>query len=203
VRWEAERHTAFLLRKGLARGKSAVVTALGGAVQKKSTKRCPKRIRSFVVSLKSKTTSQPTNKSMNTQTDTKTESRSGKNNGAPASIVWFEIPVDNVERAKTFYGKLFGWKIERFPGPKPYWHIDTGGADATPDGGMMERQCQEHSLTNYVGVPSVEEAAAKVEKLGGKICMEKTAVPEMGYFVVCQDTENNTFALWERNEKAK
>ena len=53
---------------------------------------------------------------MNTQTDTKTESRSGKNNGAPASIVWFEIPADNVERAKTFYGKLFGWKIERFPG---------------------------------------------------------------------------------------
>jgi len=110
---------------------------------------------------------------MNTQTDTKTESRSGKNNGAPASIVWFEIPVDNVERARTFYGKLFGWKIEPFPGPKPYWHIDTGGADATPDGGMMERQCPEHSFTNYVGVPSVEEAAAKVEKLGGKICMER------------------------------
>ena len=140
---------------------------------------------------------------MNTQTETKTESKSEKNNSAPASIVWFEIPADNVERARTFYGKLFGWKIERFPGPKPYWHIDTGGADATPDGGMMERQCPEHSFTNYVGVPSVEEAAARVEKLGGKICMEKTAVPEMGYFVVCQDTENNTFALWERNEKAK
>jgi uncharacterized protein len=176
--------------------------ALAAAVQK-VRQRCPKPAGSFVVSLKSKTTSQPGNKSMNTQTETKTESRSGKNNGAPASIVWFEIPADNVERAKTFYGKLFGWKIERFPGPKPYWHIDTGGADATPDGGMMERQCPEHSFTNYVGVPSVEEAAAKVEKLGGKICMEKTAVPEMGYFVVCQDTENNTFALWERNEKAK
>ena len=43
----------------------------------------------------------------------------------------------------------------------------------------------------------------KVTKLGGKICMEKTAVPEMGYFVVCNDTENNTFALWEPDEKAK
>ena len=67
----------------------------------------------------------------------------------------------------------------------------------------MERQCPEHSFTNYVGVPSVEEAAAKVEKLGGKICMEKTAVPEMGYFVVCQDTENNTFALWEAERKGE
>jgi hypothetical protein len=33
VRWEAERHTAFLLRKGLARGKSAVVASLAGAGQ--------------------------------------------------------------------------------------------------------------------------------------------------------------------------
>jgi predicted enzyme related to lactoylglutathione lyase len=136
-------------------------------------------------------------------TQTKAKSTSQKDDGALASIVWFEIPADNVERARTFYGKLFGWKIEKFPGPKPYWHIDTGGADATPDGGMMERQYPEHSVTNYVSVPSVDEAAAKVEKLGGKICMLKTAVPQMGYFVVCNDTENNTFALWEPDESAK
>ena len=136
-------------------------------------------------------------------TQTKTKPKSQKSNGAPASIVWFEIPADNVDRARTFYGKLFGWKIERFPGPRPYWHIDTGGADATPDGGMMERQRPEHSVTNYVGVPSVDEAAAKVEKLGGRICMPKTAVPQMGYFIICNDTENNTFALWETNESAK
>ncbi len=138
---------------------------------------------------------------MSTQTKTKPKSR--KNNGAPASIVWFEIPANNVERARAFYSKLFGWKIERFPGPKPYWHIDTGGADATPDGGMMERQSPEQSVTNYVGVPSVDEAAAQVEKLGGRICMPKAAVPEMGYFAICNDTENNTFALWETNERAK
>jgi predicted enzyme related to lactoylglutathione lyase len=44
---------------------------------------------------------------------------------------------------------------------------------------------------------------AKVEKLGGKVCMSKTAVPQMGYFAICQDTENNTFALWEMNAGAK
>jgi predicted enzyme related to lactoylglutathione lyase len=52
-------------------------------------------------------------------------------------------------------------------------------------------------------VASVEKAAAKVEKLGGKIIVPKTAVAEMGHFTVCQDTENNVFALWERNEQAK
>ena len=50
---------------------------------------------------------------------------------------------------------------------------------------------------------SVDDSAAMVEKLGGKICMPKTAVPQMGYFVICQDPENNTFALWEMNESAK
>jgi len=44
---------------------------------------------------------------------------------------------------------------------------------------------------------------AKVEKLGGKVLVPRTAVMEMGYFAVCQDTENNVFALWERNDKAK
>jgi len=28
-------------------------------------------------------------------------------------------------------------------------------------------------------------------------------VPQMGYFVICQDPENNMFALWEKNESAK
>jgi len=121
-----------------------------------------------------------------------------------ASIVWFEIPADDVERAKSFYSALFGWKIDRLPGPMEYWHIDTGGSEDSPDGGLLKRQNpQPQSITNYISVASADESAAKVEKLGGKICMPKTAVPEMGYFVICQDPENNTFALWERSESAK
>ena len=121
------------------------------------------------------------------------------------SIVWFEIPADNPERAKSFYNALFGWKIEKFPGAAmEYWHIDTGGADASPDGGLMKRQSpQQQGITSYVSVPSVDQFAAKVQKLGGKVCMPKTAVPQMGYFAICQDTENNMFALWEKNETAK
>jgi len=138
-------------------------------------------------------------------TQTKTKSKSQKSNGTSPSVVWFEIPADNVERARTFYGKLFGWKIDKFPGPtaKPYWLIDTGADDASRNGGMMERQFPDHTITNYVAVPSVDTAAAKVEKLGGKICMGKTAVPQIGYFNVSSTTENNQFALWQADEGAK
>src|SRR5688572_29337368 len=139
---------------------------------------------------------------MNTLTQTKPQET--KRNQTAPSIVWFEIPADNVERAKKFYGGLFGWKIEKFPAAvEDYWHIDTGGGDDTPDGGLLPRMHPKQPITNYVTVASVDESSAKVEELGGKIMKPKRAVPHMGYFVICTDTENNEFALWECNENAK
>lgn len=123
---------------------------------------------------------------------------------ASHGIVWFEVPADDVERAKKFYGSLFGWNIQKFPGPMDYWHIDTGGPDESPDGGLMKRQNPaQQGITNYISVPSVQEFSAKVQKLGGRICMPKTAVPQMGYFAICQDPENNMFAIWERDPNAQ
>lgn len=115
-----------------------------------------------------------------------------------SSIVHFEIPADDLQRAKAFYAQLFGWKIEAFQG-MDYMMVDTYGLG----GGMMKRMHQEQQITNYIGVPSVDEYSAKVEKLGGKILVQKNAVPGMGYFVICMDTENNVFGLWESDYKAK
>jgi predicted enzyme related to lactoylglutathione lyase len=71
------------------------------------------------------------------------------------------------------------------------------------DGGMMQRQHPEQSITNYIDVPSIDDYSAKVEDLGGRVVVPKTAVPTFGYFAVCLDTENNTFAIWETDESAK
>jgi len=46
-----------------------------------------------------------------------------------------------------------------------------------------------------VDVPSVEEYAKKVEAYGGKILVQKTEVKDMGYFIYCQDSEQNRFIL--------
>jgi predicted enzyme related to lactoylglutathione lyase len=140
---------------------------------------------------------------MSTKAKPKAKTKDTKDARTTPRIVWFEIPADKLERAKKFYGSLFGWTIKPFPGMTDYCHIDTGGGDDTPDGGLMVRKHPEQPITNYVAVSSVDKSAAKVEKLGGKICKPKTAVPQMGYFVICQDTEDNMFALWEPNMKAK
>ncbi len=133
----------------------------------------------------------------------RTQKQKVKRSGTAVSIVWFEVPADDLERAKKFYGSLFGWTFAKIPAAiVDYWHIDTGGKDATPDGGLMPRMHPGQSITNYVAVPSVDKAVAKVQKLGGTVCKPKTAVPHMGYFAICEDTEHNIFGLWEMNERA-
>ncbi len=118
-----------------------------------------------------------------------------------STIVHVEIPADDIGRAQKFYSELFGWEIKQIPG-MDYWLFTMEGAKKT-GGGMMKRQHPQQPITNYFDVPSVDEYSAKVEKLGGKVMVRKTAVPGMGYFSVCLDTENNAFGLWEDNKDAK
>jgi len=90
-----------------------------------------------------------------------------KKRAVAASLVWFEIPADDLARAKKFYRSLFGWKFAKLPAAvNDYWHIDTGGKDASPDGGLMPRMHPQQPITQYISVPSVSNAAKKVEKLG-------------------------------------
>lgn len=117
------------------------------------------------------------------------------------TIVHFEIPADDVERAKKFYSTLFGWEIKKAQG-MDYWMIETAG-EKSIGGGMMKRQAPGQTITNYMDVPSVDEYSAKVKKLGGRIIVPKQAVPGMGYFAVCLDMENNAFGLWEADKDAK
>lgn len=122
--------------------------------------------------------------------------RKGQVSQIPASICWFEVPADDLNRAKKFYQSMFSWKFAKLPAAiNDYWHIDTGGPDASPDGGMMPRMHPQQPITNYISVPSVSKAATKVEKLVGTVRKPKTAVPGMGYFAICLNTEGNTFAL--------
>jgi predicted enzyme related to lactoylglutathione lyase len=121
------------------------------------------------------------------------------------TIVHFEIPTDDLERAKRFYTELFGWKIEKYPGPMEYWMITTTDEEGKKalEGGMMQRQDPQHPITNYIDVPAIDEYAVKIENLGGKVVLPKTAVPGIGYFAVCLDTEDNIFAIWETDDSAK
>ncbi len=118
------------------------------------------------------------------------------------TIVHFDIAADDVERARKFYAELFEWKIEKVPGPMEYWLITPKNEKAVP-GGIMPKQQPWQAIYDYFAVPSIDEYAAKVVKLGGKIVVPKMPAPGEGYFAISLDTENNVFAIWETDPEAK
>jgi predicted enzyme related to lactoylglutathione lyase len=115
------------------------------------------------------------------------------------AIVHFDVPVDDINRAKKFYNEIFGWKIERIPGEMEYYEISTTDEKGKEGirGGMGLRGDPSQRITNYFGVSSIEKYSRKIEELGGKTIMPKTKIPGYGYLAVCLDTENNVFGLWE------
>ena len=115
-------------------------------------------------------------------------------------VCHFEIPADDPEALAKFYTELFGWRIEKLPGPMEYWMISTGGGGV--GGGMMAKPHPEHRAMNYIQVESVDEYSDKVKQLGGQVVMPKTPVGDMGWFAVCVDPQGNCFALWEEAEKS-
>jgi predicted enzyme related to lactoylglutathione lyase len=123
------------------------------------------------------------------------------------TIQHFEIPADDVDRAQKFYKNIFGWDMQKKSNPenpeKDYWHFETKDDDGNKGigGGMMKRQSPHHTVTNYVTVSSIDEYSTKLENAGGKVIIPKTEIPDMGFYLIFLDTENNMFGLFEEHGK--
>jgi predicted enzyme related to lactoylglutathione lyase len=120
------------------------------------------------------------------------------------TIVHFEIPADDVEKLRKFYSELFGWKIKKMPGFMEYWNVETVPVDDKGEpvrpgvnGGMMKKQNPEHKPVYYIAVESVDDYSKKIEKLGGKVTVPKTEIPEIGWWAFALDPEGNLFGLFE------
>lgn len=119
------------------------------------------------------------------------------------TINHFEIPSDDIEQVQKFYGNVFGWSMQKWSNPenpqKDYWMFETTDENGNKglSGGLMKRQAPEHTMTNYVTVPSIDEYIPKIEQAGGKIMIPKIEIADMGFFAIFIDTENNQFGLFE------
>lgn len=120
-----------------------------------------------------------------------------------ARVIHFEINADDPERAAKFYSSVFDWKINKWGGPNEYWLVDTGSNDPGINGGLMKRMDPRASTVNTVGVENVDVFAKKVESAGGKIVVQKYAVPGVGWLAYAIDTEGNSFGIMQMDENAK
>lgn len=118
----------------------------------------------------------------------------------------FEIPADEPERARKFYSKTFGWKMNVLPG-MDYTMVSTGPVDekgmpsapGTIGGGIGTRGGH---LTHPVVTIMVEDISATeklVEKNGGKVLQKRQAIGDgtMGFTGYFRDSEGNTVGLYE------
>ena len=119
-------------------------------------------------------------------------------------IIHFEINCDDPERAAKFYREVFGWKIEKWDGPMEYWLASTGPKEQPGiDGGLMRREQPGAGTINTMEVDSLDDYLKKVASGGGKLISPKQAVPGVGWFANCTDTEGNVFGLMQNDPNAK
>lgn len=116
-------------------------------------------------------------------------------------ICHVEIPSTDIAKSKEFYEKLFGWKVELLPEMNyALWTPPEG-----PGGGFNDVKepctCAESGVVVYILVESVDEKVKEVESAGGKIVKPKTAVTDMGWYAIFQDTADGVVALWESAKK--
>lgn len=119
-------------------------------------------------------------------------------------VVHFEIPADDLERARNFYESIFGWKMDTMEG-MDYILIGTTPMDENHmpeepgaiNGGMMKRQRPITSPVITINVEDIEAALKKVKKMGGEAVRGKMPVADMGYAAYFKDTEGNIIGLWQ------
>ncbi|MDH3855347.1 MAG: VOC family protein [Nitrosopumilus sp.] len=118
-------------------------------------------------------------------------------------ISHFDIPADDPKRAQKFYKEVFGWKFKKWDGPMDYWMAKTGIKEPGIDGGMSKRMPGQIGMTNTIDVPSIEKFSKKIMENGGQLIIPKMAIPKVGWFAQCMDTEGNMFGIIEMDEKAE
>ncbi|MCB1109768.1 MAG: VOC family protein [Chlamydiia bacterium] len=118
-------------------------------------------------------------------------------------VCHFEIPIDDVEKAKDFYS-IFNWEINDIPG-MDYISIQTTPVDENKmptqpggiNGGMMKRTDDIKRPVFAVQVDSVDDYLEKVTAKGGKIIMPKIEIPNIGYYAYIADPEDNILGIWQ------
>lgn len=118
-------------------------------------------------------------------------------------VGWFEIPVSDMERAKTFYETVFQVKIDihNFGGLLMGWFPFVEGKEGA-SGTLIKQDTYIPSAEGtlvYFMSDNVQHELDRVEGAGGKIYQPKTEIsPEHGFMGAFIDTEGNRVALHSR-----
>ncbi|NBA86671.1 VOC family protein [Emticicia sp. CRIBPO] len=123
-------------------------------------------------------------------------------------LTHFAIHIDDVDRAKDFYGGVFEWGFSSY-GPTDFLQIK---ADQSENGELIGALQSRHyspvkekliGLECTISVENVEEIIRRVESKGGEILMPKTAIPYVGWITKFLDTEGNLICAMQYDHAAR
>jgi predicted enzyme related to lactoylglutathione lyase len=114
-------------------------------------------------------------------------------------VVHFELPAEDTARARAFWSAVAGWQFGDSAMPDfEYYMVQTseeqGGAIYPADPGQK-------GPIVYFDTDDIEASVVKVRENGGQ-AEDKVAIPHIGWFARCTDTEGNTFSLFQGDESA-
>jgi predicted enzyme related to lactoylglutathione lyase len=122
-------------------------------------------------------------------------------------VVHFEIPADDLPRAREFYGSVFGWRLQTMPmGGGEYTVVTTTPVDEQTqqptepgaiNGGLVQREESLAAPVLTIDVAAIDEALAEIEAGGGTTVTPRTPIPGMGAYAYFRDPEGNVLGLWE------
>jgi uncharacterized protein len=113
--------------------------------------------------------------------------------------LWYELMTTDMKAAEAFYRTVVGWTSAPFEhAPRPYSTFSRSGG--TPVAGVMTRPDGMNAppfWAMYVGVPRIEDAAAKILGLGGKEHSPVIDIPKVGRMQMMGDPQGAAFYIYQ------
>lgn len=117
------------------------------------------------------------------------------------AVGWFDIYVDDMDRAVAFYETVLGTKLEPMGDPTGEAQMMSFPADMGVYGAGGALNKTPHAkpgvggTTIYFMAQDVAVEQARVADAGGIVIRPKFSIGEFGWITLCQDTEGNLFGM--------
>lgn len=117
-------------------------------------------------------------------------------------VVHFEIPVEDLKRAKTFYQNLFGWQMFDFDEESVMTsttETDEKGTPLNPGAinGSIYFTDKPRTTNIVIDVDDIHSHIKKIEQIGGKLVDDVVPVADMGMYARFSDPDGNLIGLWQ------
>ncbi len=125
------------------------------------------------------------------------------------SLTHFALYADDVERAQSFYEKIFDWSFQSYGPAADFKQIKTHDQpDMPPIGALQHRKYSPLKekvigMEGTINVADVDEVTRAVKEGGGTVLMPKTAIPQVGWLIKFLDTEGNLICAMQHNPSAR